>query len=108
MKMESQGNSQSPLSVELGRVKKFLDGVLIFCAVSIWLFTITMIVLFCVEGAVPDVLIERFFGVFGIEGILCAVITVVKTVASKLLNKQLGFKDDTAAEDEYDENESAE
>ena len=108
MKMELQERIQSPLSVALGRVKKFLDIVLIFCAVSIWVFTIIMIVLFCIEGAVPDVLVEKFFGVFGVEGALCALITVTKTLTSKLLDKGLGSKDDTDAEDEYDENRSAE
>lgn len=105
--MESQENKQSPRLVALGRVKKFLDKVLIFCAVSIWLFTVTMIVIFCVKDAVPDMLVERFFGVFGIEGILCAVITTVKVVTEKLLNKQLGLKADSET-DGYDEDEKAE
>jgi hypothetical protein len=90
----------------LQRIEKFLDRVLIFCAVSIWAFTIAMIVIFCVKDSVPDTLIDAFFGVFGIEGVLCAVITVVKTIMSKLLDKQLGLKtgyDDE--DDEYDENE---
>ncbi len=80
---------------------------LIFCAVSIWVFTIAMTVIFCVKGTIPDTLVDKFFGVFGIEGALCAVITVVKTVMSKLLGKQLGLSGDDGA-DGYDENESAE
>jgi len=52
-----------------------------------------MIIIFCVKDSVPDVLIERFFGLFGVEGALCAAITVVKTIMTKLLNKQLGLAD---------------
>jgi len=82
--------------------------VLSFCAASIWAFTIAMTVIFCVKGSVPDTLVDKFFGVFSIEGALCAVITVVKTVVTKLLNKQLGLRGDDSAADGYDENESAE
>lgn len=103
--MEKPENKPLQLWAALGRAKKFLDKVLIFCAVSIWAFTITMIVIFCIQGATPDTLIDRFFSVFGIEGVLCAVITVVKLVIDKLLNKQLGLES-TETDMEYDENES--
>lgn len=48
-----------------------LDKVLLFCAISILVFTITMIVLFCIFQSVPDTLIVSFFGVFTGEGCIC-------------------------------------
>ena len=48
-----------------------LDKVLIFCAASILIFTIVMIILFCVFQSVPDTLIVSFFGVFTGEGCIC-------------------------------------
>jgi ABC-type phosphate transport system permease subunit len=48
-----------------------LDRVLLFCAISILVFTITMIVLFCIYQSVPDTLIVSFFGVFTGEGCIC-------------------------------------
>lgn len=98
----------SKIWAAIQRIEKFLDRVLIFCAVSIWTFTIAMTVIFCVKGSVPDTLIDAFFSVFGVEGVLCAVITVVKTIMSKLLDKQLGAGTsggDDDEDDEYDENE---
>lgn len=46
-----------------------IDKVLIFCTVLLLIFTITMIVLFCIFQSVPDTLIGAFFGAFGIETI---------------------------------------
>lgn len=48
-----------------------LDKVLLFCAISILVFTIIMIVLFCIFQSVPDTLIVSFFGVFTGEGCIC-------------------------------------
>jgi ABC-type phosphate transport system permease subunit len=48
-----------------------LDRVLLFCAISILVFTIAMIVLFCFFQSVPDTLIVSFFGVFTGEGCIC-------------------------------------
>lgn len=48
-----------------------LDRVLLFCAISILVFTIIMIILFCIYQSVPDTLIVSFFGVFTGEGCIC-------------------------------------
>ena len=48
-----------------------LDRVLLFCAISILVFTIIMIVLFCIYQSVPDTLIVSFFTVFTGEGCIC-------------------------------------
>ena len=48
-----------------------LDKILLFCAVSILVFTLVMIVIFCIFQSVPDTLIVSFFGVFTGEGCVC-------------------------------------
>lgn len=48
-----------------------IDKILLFCAISIILFTLTMIVLFCIYQSVPDTLITAFFGLFTAEGCIC-------------------------------------
>ena len=44
-----------------------IDKILIFCTTLLLLFTITMIVIFCIYQSVPDTLIGAFFSAFGIE-----------------------------------------
>lgn len=46
-----------------------IDKILIFCAVLLILFTVTMVVLFALYQCVPDTLITCFFACFGIESI---------------------------------------
>ena len=46
-----------------------IDKILIFCTVLLLIFTITMIIIFCIYQSVPDTLIGAFFGAFGIETI---------------------------------------
>ena len=48
-----------------------LDRVLLFCAVSILAFTITMTVIFCIYQTVPDTLIVSYFGIYTGEGCIC-------------------------------------
>lgn len=46
-----------------------IDKILIFCTVLLLIFTITMIIIFCIYQSVPDTLIGAFFGAFSIETI---------------------------------------
>ena len=46
-----------------------IDKILIFCTVLLLIFTITMIIIFCIYQSVPDTLIGAFFSAFGIETI---------------------------------------
>ena len=48
-----------------------LDKILLFCGISILVFTLIMIVLFIIFQSVPDTLIVSFFGVFTGEGCIC-------------------------------------
>ena len=67
-----QEKNRTMKSIEKKRKKRStLDRVLLFCAISILVFTIIMIILFCIYQSVPDTLIVSFFGVFTGEGCIC-------------------------------------
>lgn len=55
-----------------------MDIILMILGVAIAVFTVTMIVLFCVYQSVPDTLINCFFACCGSEGGFMAVIMVAK------------------------------
>lgn len=57
-----------------------MDVILAVMGVAILLFTVAMIVLFCVYQQVPDTLVTAFFGCFGAEGGFMAVIMVAKKI----------------------------
>lgn len=78
------------------------DKALIFSAIMILIFTVTMIVIFFMFQSVPDTLIVSFFGCFGLEGGYCAFIHKVKKEAKM----KLGELDDNTATDEGDSEES--
>ena len=59
------------------------DKALIFSAIMLIVFTITMIVIFCNKGEVPDSLVVAFFGAFGLEGGYCAFIQKCKKDAKR-------------------------
>ena len=46
-----------------------IDKVLIFCTVTLLIFTVTMIVIFCIYQSIPDTLVGAFFTAFGVETI---------------------------------------
>lgn len=57
-----------------------MDKILMIMAILLILFTIAMIVIFCLYQAVPDSLVTAFFTAFGAEGGFCAVIMVAKKI----------------------------
>lgn len=69
------------------------DHALIFSAVMLVLFTITMIVLFFIYQTVPDTLIVSFFGAFGLEGGYCAFIHKTKKEALIAAAKRVKLPD---------------
>lgn len=54
------------------------DKALLFSATSIIIFTVIMIIIFCIYQSVPDALIIAFFGAFSLEGGYCAFIHKIK------------------------------
>ena len=55
-----------------------IDKILLSCAIAVIVFTITMIVIFCIFQAVPDVLIESVFSLFTGEAIVTFFIWWIK------------------------------
>ena len=54
------------------------DKALIFSAVMITIFTITMVIIFCLFQCIPDSLVVAFFGAFACEGGFCTFIHRMK------------------------------
>jgi ABC-type uncharacterized transport system permease subunit len=44
-----------------------IDKILIFCTAILLIFTIVMVVIFCIYQSIPDTLVVAFFGAFSIE-----------------------------------------
>ena len=65
-----------------------LDKYLIFAFTSLLLFTIAVLIIFAFTGTEPEVLIGCFFGAFGGEILLCALIKRLK------LHKEIKEKKD--------------
>ena len=81
------------------------DIALVFSAVMLILFTITMIVIFCLYQSVPDSLIVAFFGAFGLEGGYCAFIHKTKKEALILAAKKTALPADEIVPDVPDDND---
>ena len=67
-----------------------LDKILLTIAIFILLFTITMIVIFCLFQSTPDTLVECVFGLAGNEAIVTAIIWYMKRRFKLKENKENG------------------
>lgn len=61
--------------------KKTSNTVLLILGLFLLAFIITMIVIYCVKGSVPDTLIQYTLGAGGVEVLLLAGIKISKVVA---------------------------
>ena len=59
-----------------------IDKILIACAVAIIVFTVTMVVIFCVFQAIPDSLVECFYSLFTGEIVITFFIWWIKKKAT--------------------------
>lgn len=64
-----------------------IDKILIACAIAVIVFTLTMIVIFCVFQSVPDTLIDNFFNLFTGEIVLTFCIWWIKKKANRRTKK---------------------
>lgn len=55
-----------------------IDKILILCGIAVIVFTVTMIVIFCIFQSIPDVLVENFFNLFTGETFITFAIWWVK------------------------------
>lgn len=60
-----------------------IDKILLSCAIAVIVFTITMIVIFCVFQSVPDTLIDNFFNLFTGEAVITFLIWWIKKKGQK-------------------------
>lgn len=58
------------------------NRVLIILSIFMLMFIVTMIVIFCIKGSVPDTLIQYTLGAGGVEALLLAGIKVSKVVTN--------------------------
>lgn len=61
--------------------RKTSNIVLAFLGLFLFAFIVTMIVIFCVKGSVPDTLIQYTMGAGGVEALVLAGIKVSKVLA---------------------------
>lgn len=68
--------------------RKTANIVLLCLAVFLLAFIVTMIVVFCVKGAVPDTLIQYTLGAGGVEALVLAGIKISKVIAGYKPDKE--------------------
>jgi hypothetical protein len=54
------------------------DKILALLGVYLLIFTVTMVVIFCLKGAIPDTLVQYTMGAGGVESVALAAIKIVK------------------------------
>lgn len=68
-----------------------IDKILLSCAIFLVLFTVCMIVIFCIYQSVPDTLVDAVFGLMGSEVFITFAIWWIK----KKGQKKNGHQDET-------------
>lgn len=63
------------------------NKILLLLGVFIFSFIVTMIVVFCVKGAVPDTLIQYTLGAGGVEALVLAGIKISKVVVGEKIRE---------------------
>ena len=67
----------------MGNKMNTIDKILIACAIAVIVFTVTMIVIFCVFQAVPDTLIECVLNLATSEAVITFAIWWIKKKANR-------------------------
>lgn len=73
---------------------KTMDKILIIVGISLAVFTVTMIVLFCLFREIPDTLCTCFYSAFGGECGVMGIIQMIKTKYNKVHRGDGGGDDD--------------
>lgn len=69
-----------------------IDKILLSCAIFLVMFTVCMIVIFCIYQSVPDTLIDAVFGLMGSEAVITFAIWWIKKKASSRKDKDNGLE----------------
>lgn len=67
----------------MSKKRKTSNLILLLLGLFVLAFIITMIVIFCVKGAVPDTLIQYVLGAGGVEAVLLAAIKISKIISGE-------------------------
>ena len=70
------------------QVLRFSKKALIFVFAHITIFAIAMIVIYCVKGSVPEVLIVEHYKYFSLESGALGIIKISENVVEKLINRK--------------------
>lgn len=65
-----------------------IDKILILCGIAVIVFTVTMVVIFCIFQSVPDTLIDSFYSLFTGEAVITFCIWWIKKKYSKEKEKK--------------------
>ena len=79
---------------------KTSNKILLILAVFLFSFVVTMIVLYCVVGSIPDTLVTCVFAVTGGE---CGAMAWIKTTKDRHLERHFELEDRNMKEDMKDE-----
>lgn len=77
----------------LFRKSSTLTKILIILGAFDFLFIVTMIVIFCFKGMVPDTLITCVLGASGAEGLFSAAIQITKLITNKKEETEENYND---------------
>ena len=83
---ETEGYVEETLPLPTLKERKTSNIVLAILGLFLLAFIVTMIVIFCVKGSVPDTLIQYTLGAGGVEALMLAGIKVSKVLAGGKLS----------------------
>jgi len=74
----------------MSKERKTSNIILLILGIFVVAFIITMIVIFCVKGSVPDTLIQYTLGAGGLEVLVLALIKISKVVVGEKTDTEKG------------------
>ena len=78
---------------------RFLKKTVIFCFVYIVIFSIAMVVIFCIKGEYPEQLTIVTFAYFSVESIISGVIKSFETFSVKRKNRTTEYSTETITDE---------
>lgn len=67
---------------------RFSKKIVVVMFASVFVFTAGMVVTYYITGAVPEILVEQFFGFFGIEGGALCAIKIAETIIERVFDRK--------------------
>lgn len=67
---------------------RFSKKIVVVMFASVFVFTAVMVVTYYITGDVPEILVEQFFGFFGIEGGALCAIKIAETIIERVFDRK--------------------